>query len=120
MDEYLESNRALWDEWAEINARSEFYRIDDFKRGMSKLRSYELEEIGPVAGKSLLHLQCHFGLDTLSWAREGAEVTGADFSARAIGLALGLADELGIDARFVQSDLYALPQVLPARHGTYE
>ncbi len=109
---FLEDNRALWDEWAVINHESDFYRVGEFKRGTSKLRGYELEEVGPVAGKSLLHLQCHFGLDTLSWAREGAIVTGADFSDQAIALARGLAAELAIQATFVRSDLYELPNVL--------
>jgi SAM-dependent methyltransferase len=112
VDEYLESNRALWDEWAEVNAGSEFYGTLEFKAGRSKLRPYELEEVGPVEGKTLLHLQCHFGLDTLSWAREGAVVTGADFSPRALELARALAEELDIPATFVHSDLYELTGAL--------
>jgi SAM-dependent methyltransferase len=112
VDEYLRSNRALWNEWADINARSEFYGLEDFRRGGTKLRPYEREEVGPVAGRSLLHLQCHFGMDTLSWAREGAVVTGADFSERSIEIARELATELGLQATFVQSGLYELPDVL--------
>src|ERR1700674_4591014 len=69
MDKYLEANRALWDEWTGINYRSDFYKVEAFKAGQNRLRAYEIEEIGPVEGKTLLHLQCHFGLDTLSWAR---------------------------------------------------
>jgi SAM-dependent methyltransferase len=72
----------------------------------------EREEVGDVAGKSLLHLQCHFGLDTLSWARLGAQVTGVDFSEEAITLGRALSDELGIEADFICSDLYDLPTVL--------
>jgi len=71
--------------------------------------------VGDVAGKSLLHLQCHFGLDTLSWAREGATVTGVDFSPDAIAAAKSLSKELGIPAEFVCSDVYALPEVLGER-----
>jgi SAM-dependent methyltransferase len=112
VDEYLRSNRALWNEWADINARSEFYGLEEFRRGGTRLRPYELEEIGPVAGRSLLHLQCHFGMDTLSWAREGAVVTGADFSERSIEIARQLAEELGLEATFVHSGLYELPDVL--------
>jgi SAM-dependent methyltransferase len=111
-DPYLAANRVLWDEWADVNARSEFYRVEEFKRGRSRLRSYEIDEIGPVVGKSLLHLQCHFGLDTLSWAREGAVVTGTDFSPRALSIARGLSEELGIPATFVDSNLYELPDRL--------
>jgi SAM-dependent methyltransferase len=76
------------------------------------LHELELGEVGDVAGKSLLHLQCHFGLDTLSWARLGASVTGLDFSSVAIEEARRLATELSIDARFVESDLYAAPSAL--------
>jgi SAM-dependent methyltransferase len=114
-DPYVAANRALWDEWAEINSRSEFYRVEEFKAGRSKLAAYEIDEVGPVVGKTLLHLQCHFGLDTLSWAREGASVTGADFSPRALSIARTLSDELGIPATFVESDLYELPSRLDAR-----
>src|SRR5947199_352611 len=90
----------------------EFDRVADFKAGLNKLRTYEMAEVGPVDGKELLHLQCHFGLDTLCWARLGARVTGIDFSAAAISQARALAQEVGLDARFVQSDIYELPQHL--------
>ena len=112
MDKYLKSNRALWDEWTGINYRSDFYRVADFKAGLNKLRPYEIAEIGPVDGKQLLHLQCHFGLDTLCWARLGARVTGIDFSDAAISQARALAQDVGLDARFVQSDIYELPHNL--------
>ena len=110
MDKYLMSNRALWDEWTGINYRSVFYRVADFKAGLNKLRPYEMAEIGPVDGKQLLHLQCHFGLDTLCWARLGARVTGIDFSDAAISQARAL--DVGLDARFLQSDIYELPHNL--------
>lgn len=70
------------------------------------------EEVGDVRGRTLLHLQCHFGKDTLSWARRGAGVTGADFSERAIFHARALAAELGLDATFVCSPLDDLPDAL--------
>lgn len=107
------SNRELWDEWAAIHATSDFYDLDSFRQGGVRLRPYEIEEIGPVDGKSLLHVQCHFGIDTISWARLGARVTGVDFSPVAIALARSLADELGFaEARFVQSSLDELPDAL--------
>ncbi len=112
MNEYEQANRALWDEWADVNAKSKEYNVAGFLAGRSSLWPLELEELGEVAGKSLLHLQCHFGMDTLSWARRGAVVTGADFSDRAVGLAQALAREAGLEARFICSDLYALPEVL--------
>jgi SAM-dependent methyltransferase len=112
-DDAVKANRALWDEWTAIHQGSDFYDLDGFKRGENRLRPYEIEEIGPVDGKDLLHLQCHFGIDTLSWARLGARVTGADFSGAAVELARSVAAEIGItDARFVQSDLYELPATL--------
>jgi SAM-dependent methyltransferase len=112
MDPYREANRQLWEEWAAIHPGTDFYRVDDFKRGWDPLKPFEVEELGDVAGRTLLHLQCHFGRDTLAWARRGADVTGADFSATAIGTARELAAELGLKARFVQSELYDLPDHL--------
>src|SRR6516225_4482236 len=105
MDEYTETNRRRWNEVTPIHAASEFYDLAGFRAGMSSLRPIELEELGDVRGKSLLHLQCHFGLDTLSWARLGACVTGVDFSEEAIILARSLAAEPGLDARFICCDL---------------
>ncbi len=123
MDAYLEANQRLWERWTEIHEGSEFYDLQGFieggeadrdagKRGGVRLRDYEIEEVGPVEGKTLLHLQCHFGLDTLSWARLGATVTGLDFSEAAIAAARELAAEVGIPAIFVQSDVYRAPEVL--------
>lgn len=116
VNKYLDANRALWDEWTGINYRSDFYRVDAFKAGLNKLRAYEMEEVGTVKGKDLVHLQCHFGLDTLCWARLGARVTGADFSSAAIEQARALAAEVGLDARFVCSDVYDLPDQLDAKY----
>jgi SAM-dependent methyltransferase len=83
-----------------------------FKAGKITLPSLDIDEVGDVRGRSLLHLQCHFGQDSLSWARLGAQVTGADFSEPAITLARALSDELKLKARFVCANLYDLPQVL--------
>ena len=107
------ANLSLWNAWTAIHSTGEFYDLAGFKAGGVRLRAYEVELIGDVTRKSLLHLQCHFGIDTLSWARLGARVTGADFSPAAIELARSLADELGFpDARFVQSNVYDLPESL--------
>ena len=112
------ANRALWEEWTPINLRSDFYHVETFTDPKdNRLRAYEIEHVGDVNGKDLLHLQCHFGLDTLSWARLGAKVTGVDFSNAAITEARRLATELGIEARFVQSDVYELPNNLK---GTFD
>jgi SAM-dependent methyltransferase len=112
MNEYLEANRRRWDELTPLHARSAFYDLQGLRAGGLTLMPLELEELGDVAGKSLLHLQCHFGLDTLSWARLGAEATGVDFSQEAISFARSLSDELGIEADFIRSNLYDLPTVL--------
>ena len=112
MNEHTEANRRHWDEITPVHAASDFYDVASFEAGKSKLKAIELKELGDVRDKSLLHLQCHFGLDTLSWAREGAIVTGIDFSEKGIETARSLAAETGSDARFVVSDVYALPEKL--------
>ncbi|MEO6875747.1 MAG: class I SAM-dependent methyltransferase [Opitutaceae bacterium] len=112
MSSPLEINRQLWDELTAIHARNNVYGIDDFKAGGCRRHRVEREELGEVEGKTLLHLQCHFGLDTLSWARRGAAVTGVDFSPKAIELARSLAAETGLAARFIESDVYALESQL--------
>jgi SAM-dependent methyltransferase len=109
----LRENQALWDEWTRVHETSGFYDLEGFKGGGVRLSDYELDEIGPVDGLDLLHVQCHFGIDTLSWARLGARVTGADFSPAAIALARRTAAEIGHpEARFVESDVYDLPAKL--------
>jgi 2-polyprenyl-3-methyl-5-hydroxy-6-metoxy-1,4-benzoquinol methylase len=105
----MAANRALWDEWTAVHLDSEFYDVESFRRGGIRLEDFELEELGSVDGLDVLHVQCHFGLDTLSFARLGARVTGADFSEAAVNAARALAGELGLDATFVQSNVYDLP-----------
>jgi SAM-dependent methyltransferase len=112
MDQYTKANQLSWDERLPIHTASKSYGLDSFKAGRCSLKSIELEELGEVSGKSLLHLQCHFGMDTLSWAKRGAIVTGADFSEPAIKQAEELAKELNIEAKFVLSNLYDLPENL--------
>jgi SAM-dependent methyltransferase len=104
------ANQRLWDAWTAVHAAGEFYDLAGFREGGIRIRPYEIAALGDVTGKSLLHLQCHFGLDTLSWARLGAIVTGVDFSPAAIRLARELAADIGItDARFSESNVYQLP-----------
>jgi SAM-dependent methyltransferase len=113
LDEYLRANLARWDEWTRVHERSELYDVEGFKAGKSSLTSIEESELGQLVGDGtrLLHLQCHFGMDTLSWARRGATVTGVDFSSEAVELACRLADEVGLAGRaaFLQSNVYELP-----------
>ena len=112
MNEYLKTNRDLWDKWTGIHVESEFYDVPGFKAGKCSLLDIEVTEMGEVTGKSLLHLQCHFGQDTISWARRGATVTGVDFSTKAIAQAKILAKECDLDARFICCNLYDLPEHL--------
>ena len=107
-----ETNRALWDGWTGIHVDSDFYDVDGFLAGEDTLKEPELQLLGDPEGARILHLQCHFGLDTLSLARRGAVVTGVDFSSRAVEEARELARRAGIRARFVRSDVYDVPQRL--------
>lgn len=105
-------NRRKWDEAVPLHVASPGYDVPAFLRGTSTLRPIEVKEVGPVRGKSLLHLQCHFGLDTLSWARRGARVTGVDYSRPAVRAAKRLAREAGLSARFLESNVYDLADSL--------
>ena len=112
MDERLRINRNNWNERAPVHAASDFYDVAGFKAGRITLTDIERQEVGDVSGKTLLHLQCHFGLDTMSWSRLGAKATGVDFSDAAIGLARALEEELGLGVRFICSNIYDLPDAL--------
>jgi len=112
MDKYLKANKKLWDDLTKIHYESDFYDVEGFKKGNCSLTDIEVEEVGDVTGKSLLHLQCHFGQDTLSWARRGADVTGVDFSEKGINQAISLAKELDIPAKFIRCDIYELDKNL--------
>ncbi|MEV0401985.1 class I SAM-dependent methyltransferase [Actinoallomurus sp. NPDC050550] len=111
-------NRARWDERVPLHVAGPFYDIEGFRSGRDTIRAFEYNEVGDVTGRHLVHLQCHFGLDTLSWARRGARVTGLDFSAPAVDQARALAAELGLDARFVTADVHDAVEALGGR--TYE
>ncbi len=112
MDDYMNTNKELWDKLANIHHDSEFYDVKGFLEGKQTLDPIELEELPDLTGKHLLHLMCHFGMDTLSLARLGAQVTGIDFSSKAIDLATALAKTAGIDAKFVCSNVYDTRKVL--------
>lgn len=100
-EEYFQANKELWNQRTLVHRDSDFYDLAGFKQGNTALTPIELAELGEVKGKSLLHLQCHFGMDSLDWARRGARVTGVDLSDTAIGEARKLNTELGLDASFV-------------------
>jgi 2-polyprenyl-3-methyl-5-hydroxy-6-metoxy-1,4-benzoquinol methylase len=100
-NQYFDANKNLWNQRTAVHKDSDFYNLAGFKAGESVLTSIELNEMGDVKGKSLLHLQCHFGMDTLSFSRMGAKCTGVDLSDDAIKLAQEINDELKLDAKFV-------------------
>ena len=112
MDERLRVNRSNWNERTPVHVGSDFYDVEGFKSGRITLTDIETREIGDVSGKTLLHLQCHFGLDTMSWSRLGAEATGIDMSDVAIDVARSLNDELDLNVRFICSNVYDLPDAL--------
>ncbi len=108
--QFVNVNRELWNARTSAHVQSEFYNVEAFRKGQCTLNAIELELLGDVRNKSILHLQCHFGLDTLSLAKRGAKVTGVDFSENAIAEARNLAQSLGVQAEFVCADIYDLPQ----------
>lgn len=108
-ENYLDHNRNAWNKRSELHINSDFYDVEGFLKGKSSLNSIELELLGELKGKSVLHLQCHFGQDSISISRLGAEVTGVDLSDKAIALAKELAEKDQSIARFICCDLYELP-----------
>ena len=114
ISQFTAANRDYWD--GEVGLNLAAWDIEAFFSDPAKLTrmvAADREALGDVQGRSLIHLQCHFGLDTLAWSRLGADVTGVDFSPRAIATAIDLAKRDGARARFIEADLYATPQVVP-------
>jgi len=111
--DWQELSRELWDGRVPVHLGSQFYDVPGFLAGDEVLRPFELAEVGEVGGRTLLHLQCHVGQDTLGWARHGAAVTGLDFSVPAVRAAGELAHRAGIPgARCVAADVYRAAEVL--------
>ncbi len=106
--DHLDHNRKMWDARVKVHTRSDLYATKRLRDGGLALDRIEIDALGKIAGLDVLNLQCHFGLSTLSMARMGAKVTGVDFSGAAIEAARELADELGIDARFIHSTVERL------------
>ena len=103
--DYLAINKSAWNKRTHTHVASKFYDVAGFLLGKCALQEIELSEL-EVQGKSLLHLQCHFGLDTLSWARKGAQVTGIDLSSTAIEKGNALTLQAGLAAEFICTDVY--------------
>jgi 2-polyprenyl-3-methyl-5-hydroxy-6-metoxy-1,4-benzoquinol methylase len=112
MEEYIKVNKDAWNERTEWHIQSEFYQQAAFLQGKSSLNAIELALLGEVRGKSILHLQCHFGQDSLSLSRMGAHVTGVDFSEKAIETARDMASQLFLDAEFICCDVYSACELL--------
>lgn len=110
--EYFEANKNLWNQRTAVHKDSSFYNLTGFKAGENVLSPIELNELPDVKGKTMLHLQCHFGMDSLNWARLGANVTGVDLSDVAISEAKKLNDELKMNAKFICSNVYDLKEHL--------
>jgi 2-polyprenyl-3-methyl-5-hydroxy-6-metoxy-1,4-benzoquinol methylase len=112
MEDYININKETWNNKTQVHIDSAFYDNENFLKGKSTLNSIELELLGDVSNKKILHLQCHFGQDSLSLARLGAKVTGVDFSDKAIGKAKVFNEQLQLDAQFICCDIYDLPNHL--------
>ncbi len=113
---YTDINKTLWNRKTEIHYSSDFYDVDSFINGKDSLNPIETGLLGDITNKKILHLQCHFGLDTISLSRHGALATGIDFSEKAIEKAKILNELLGTNAKFVLSDIYKLPEVLDEKY----
>jgi ubiquinone/menaquinone biosynthesis C-methylase UbiE len=112
LDSYFAANKDSWNKRTVVHKDSSFYDVESFKKGKTSLNVIELQELGDVTGKSMLHLQCHFGLDTMSWEREGAIVTGIDLSDEAISTAQEISTALQLRAKFICCNVYDLRQHL--------
>ena len=122
MEDATEVNRAHWDAVAAVHGEGEdaYYDVDALGRGQSSLRAAELgalAAVGQVTGKDVLHVQCHLGFDSVSLARQGARVTGLDFSAASVAKARRIAEQCGVDVTFVEADSTAIPDSL---HGRFD
>lgn len=106
---YIEINRKAWNDKTKVHIASGFYDNQNFLDGKCSLNTIELALLGDVNGKTVLHLQCHFGQDSISLSRRGAKVTGVDLSEEAIRNARAFAVQTGTDTRFICCNIYDLP-----------
>lgn len=109
---YIALNKNAWNNKTEVHIASEFYDMKGFLEGKSTLNSIELELLGDISNKKILHLQCHFGQDTMTFARMGALATGIDFSEKAIEKATEFSKQLNLDTTFICCDIYEAPKYL--------
>lgn len=111
-DSYFNINKETWNKKTDAHLTSDFYNQPEFLKGKNTLNNIELDLLGDIQNKSILHLQCHFGQDTISLSRLGAHVTGVDISDRAIEIAKSTAIQLNLNTQFICCNLYDLPQHL--------
>ncbi len=112
LPDYININKQTWNNKTEVHIKSDFYDNENFLKGKSTLNKIELELLGDVSNKKILHLQCHFGQDSMSLARLGAKVTGVDLSDKAIEKATEFNEKLNLEAQFICCDIYDLPNYL--------
>lgn len=110
--DYLKINRKLWNDKTSVHYQSDFYDVKSFIKGKDSLNPIEIELLGDISGKSILHLQCHFGMDSISLARRGGIVIGIDLSDQSIKQAKDLNERSGTKVDFILSDVYSLPKNL--------
>ena len=111
-ENYIEINKASWNTKTEFHIKSDFYDMNNFRKGKTSLNNIELDILGDINGENILHLQCHFGQDSISLQKLGANVTGVDLSDKAISYAKQIAKELNTETEFICCDIYDLPQYL--------
>lgn len=110
--DYIQTNKDSWNKRTEVHYNSEFYDNESFKKSGNSLNEIELEFLTELKGKKVLHLQCHFGQDSISLSKMGAEVVGVDLSDKAIEKAKELAGEMKVNTQFICCDVYSLPEIL--------
>ncbi len=116
LNELKAANLKWWDERGPLHVQSDFYGVSKLVEGASSLDSFEIDEFSLETAKTLVHLQCHIGTDTISWARRGLTTTGLDFSSASIEQAETLAQRCNVDIQWVISDVYEAPNALGATY----
>lgn len=115
MDEYVEVNRAFWDERVAAHAASPDYAVAQFAADpefLSEVVRFDRPRLGDISGLTGIHLQCHIGTDTVSLERLGASMTGLDMSPPALEVARELAAAAGAPTSFVEAQVYDALSVL--------
>jgi 2-polyprenyl-3-methyl-5-hydroxy-6-metoxy-1,4-benzoquinol methylase len=108
-DKYFKTNKSLWDQKTAVHEKSDFYNLKSFLNNGNSLNTVEEELLGDVSMKKIIHLQCHFGMDSISLARKGATVTAIDLSSKSIVLAKSLNEKMHTSVRFIESNVYDIP-----------